>query len=204
MPHAADVASELRAQLADSLLAVAGSPVREMTEEGLHAWLATCAASDFRTGGDAHRVKAILSLTLEDFRAAEDRRVNLATKDAPARVRRLVRAHRAGMPVKPRHASTCGVRREPSRRGRAPRSRRVGARAASRGSPRLSDDDPPRPDLARRPPALLVEWELEELPRVAVRADSHEDELRLRHLLVRPSTTQYLLDAILDALGEAA
>jgi len=37
-----------------------------------------------------------------------------------------------------------------------------------------------------------------------VRADTHEDELRLRHLLVRPSTTQYLLDAILDALGEAA
>jgi len=54
----------------------------------------------------------------------------------------------------------------------------------------------------RRPPALHVVVELEEIPVVRIVADSEADEIRLRRWLQRLSAQRAVADAVADALDE--
>jgi len=93
----------------------------------------------------------------------------------------------------------------PARRARAPRSRRVGTRAASRGSPRLSDDDP-EPDLAAASaaPAVVVVFELEAAPRVIAAWSTDADDARMTEWLDAHPEYADLLHRAVELSGEAA
>jgi hypothetical protein len=60
--------------------------------------------------------------------------------------------------------------------------------------------NPRRRPNAKRPPALVVRWNLEQLPQFSIDAASYEDEQRLRLWLRRNRTARRLL----DELGVAA
>ena len=56
--------------------------------------------------------------------------------------------------------------------------------------------------LGRAAPRLVIEVVLEELPRVEVRAETAEDEIRLTSWATNPATIQRLRDALADTLDE--
>jgi hypothetical protein len=63
---------------------------------------------------------------------------------------------------------------------------------------------PTRQKPRSRPPSLVVVFELEELPRLQIVADSFEDEIRLKTWLSHSATRLRLMDALLDAFEKAA
>ena len=77
---------------------------------------------------------------------------------------------------------------------------------AHKGRSETSGRRPPEssPDFGRIAPRLVIELVIEELPRIELRADTAEDQIRVVTWATHPATISRLRDALADALDRDA